>query len=295
MSADLFELKNYFVLGNYQAAINAGNAVKPSSLKTENDRAERDSYVYRSYIAQGNFGLVLQEIKENSPHPTLQAVRLLAVYFSKENGKEAVLAQLKLWLQDTQLAGNLIIQLVAGTVYFHEESYEEAMRCVYQTAALEGLALLVQIYLKINRIDEAEKVVQGMHTIEDDATVTQLTTAWLNISLGGEKLNDALAIFKELGDKYGQTSKLYNGVASSYIQQRKFDDAERYLNMALEKNANDVDVYANLSTLYLHTQRPTELVRQLNQLSLKSPKHPLLIGMQKQERNFEQYAKQFAL
>jgi coatomer protein complex subunit epsilon len=54
------------------------------------------------------------------------------------------------------------------------------------------LALLVQVYLKINRIDEAEKVVQAMHTIEDDATVTQLTTAWLNIILGGEKLNDAL-------------------------------------------------------------------------------------------------------
>jgi coatomer protein complex subunit epsilon len=140
MSSDLFELRNYFVLGNYQAAINAGNAVKPATLKNENDKAERDCYVYRSYIAQGNYALVLQEIKEKSSHPSLQAVRLLALYLSKEDSKDLVLSQLKTMLQDTTLAGNSIIQLVAGTVYFHEESYEEAMRCVYQSVALEGCA-----------------------------------------------------------------------------------------------------------------------------------------------------------
>jgi hypothetical protein len=56
---------------------------------------------------------------------------------------------------------------------------------------LSRLALLVHIHLRINRVDEAEKVVQGMHTLEDDATMTQLTTAWLNIALGGEKFKEA--------------------------------------------------------------------------------------------------------
>jgi len=296
MSTDLFEVKNYFILGNYQGAINAGNSVKPSSFKNENDKAEKDAYVYRCYIAQGNLGLVLQEIKEKTSHPSLQAVRLLALYLSKEDSKEQVVSQFKQILSDTTLAGNFIIQLMAATVYFHEENYEEAMRCVYQTATLEGLAFLVQIYLKINRLDEAEKVVQGMHTIEDDATMTQLATAWLNIVLGGDKLNESLATFKELGDKYGYTSKLYGGIANCYLQQRKFEEAEKVLNLGLEKNANDADIHANLTVLYVQNQRGSEaLSRQLSQLSSKTPKHPLLVGLQKVEKNFEQFSKQFAV
>lgn len=147
MSSDLFELRNYFVLGNYQAAINAGNAVKPAALKNENDKAERDAYVYRSYIAQGNPGLVLQEVKEKGSHPSLQAVRLLAVYLSREDQRDSVLAQLKQMLQDTTLAGNTIIQLIAGTIYFHEESFEEAMRCVYQSVALEGYEMNRHLFI----------------------------------------------------------------------------------------------------------------------------------------------------
>jgi hypothetical protein len=41
MADPLFELKNYFVLGNFQAAINAGNAIKPAALKTDVEKAER--------------------------------------------------------------------------------------------------------------------------------------------------------------------------------------------------------------------------------------------------------------
>jgi coatomer protein complex subunit epsilon len=75
----LFPVRNAFYLGNYQAAVNA----VMSGVQTDNDAQsiERDVLLYRSYIALGNYGLVLAEIKHNAP-TALQAVKLLATYKS---------------------------------------------------------------------------------------------------------------------------------------------------------------------------------------------------------------------
>jgi coatomer protein complex subunit epsilon len=75
----LFPVRNNFYLGNYQAAVNA----VMSGVQTDNDAQsiERDVLLYRSYIALGNYGLVLAEIKHDAP-TALQAVKLLATYKS---------------------------------------------------------------------------------------------------------------------------------------------------------------------------------------------------------------------
>jgi len=60
MEADeLYAVRNHFYLGNYQACVSEGNAVTPG---TEALRVERDCLIYRSFIAQGNCGVVLQEV-----------------------------------------------------------------------------------------------------------------------------------------------------------------------------------------------------------------------------------------
>lgn len=49
---DLFELRNMFVIGNYQGAINEGMVVNPSD---PDQKRESDVLVYRSYIAKGDY------------------------------------------------------------------------------------------------------------------------------------------------------------------------------------------------------------------------------------------------
>jgi coatomer protein complex subunit epsilon len=68
----LFDVRNNFLLGNYQGCINEANNVKPRS---DRDKVERDAYVYRSYIAQGNYQIVLDEVEANA-HPSLQAIKV---------------------------------------------------------------------------------------------------------------------------------------------------------------------------------------------------------------------------
>lgn len=45
------------------------------------------------------------------------------------------------------------------------------------------MAVSVLNYLRINRVDQADKQVRAMSGVDDDATITQLATAWVDVFL----------------------------------------------------------------------------------------------------------------
>jgi len=81
----LFNLRNNFYLGAYQAAINSSEV---SNLSPD-DIIERDTLVYRCYIALGQLQFVISEINDSAP-TSLQAVKLLALYFSSPDSKVTI-------------------------------------------------------------------------------------------------------------------------------------------------------------------------------------------------------------
>jgi coatomer protein complex subunit epsilon len=109
---ELFTLRNHFWMGNYQVSsaslscISANHYLTPlqlaineaSSMNRLSDdlKIEKETFVYRSYVALGQYSVVLDEVKDEPTTPTgLRAVKLLASYLSDPSQKDASLQQLK--------------------------------------------------------------------------------------------------------------------------------------------------------------------------------------------------------
>lgn len=283
----LFNLRNNFYLGAYQAAINNSDLTNLSP----DDAVERDCLVYRSYIALGSYQLVISEIDESAATP-LQAVKLLALYLSSPDNKESTISSLKEWLSDPAIGSNATLRLIAGIIFMHEEDYNEALKHTNAGGTMELHALNVQIFLKMHRSDYAERQLRAMQQIDEDHTLTQLANAWLNLAVGGSKIQEAYLIFQDFSEKYPMTGLILNGKAVCCMHMGNFDEAEGLLLDALNKDAKDPETLANLVVCSLHQGKSTS--RYLNQLKLTHPDHMLVKRASSGDESFERALQSFA-
>ncbi|KAL0133736.1 hypothetical protein PUN28_001004 [Cardiocondyla obscurior] len=288
---DLLSLRNQFYIGNYQQCINEAQKLKTS---IPDIAIQRDGFLYRAYIAQRKFRVVLDEINSSSP-VDLQPLRTLADYFANPHRREAIIAELD---KETKTISydryNLLI--VAATIYYHEKNLEDAHRVTCNSDHLELMALTLQIYLKMDRLDLARKEFKDMQEKNDDDILTQLAQAWLNISCGGDKLlQDAYYIFQEMIDKYSSTSMLLNGQATCFIGQAKYEEAETALQEALDKDSNNPDTLINMIVLSQHMGKPPEVAnRYLSQLKDSHLEHPFVKEYLQKEIEFHRLKEQYS-
>ncbi|KAG6502202.1 hypothetical protein ZIOFF_042091 [Zingiber officinale] len=121
-----------------------------------------------------------------------------------------------------------------------------------------------------------------MQQIDEDHTLTQLANAWLDLAVGGSKIQEAYLIFQDFSEKYGM---VLNGKAVCCIHMGRFDEAESLLLEALNKDAKDAETLVNLVVCSLHLSKPS--TRFLNQLKLSHPDHMLPKRLAAAEDNFD--------
>ncbi|KAM3656753.1 coatomer subunit epsilon isoform 3-T7 [Ammospiza maritima maritima] len=272
---ELFDLRNSFYIGAFQAAINEAQRAKPSSPQQE---AERDVFLFRSYIAQRKFGVVLDEL-QGSPSPELQSVRMFAQFLASDSQsqRDSIVAELDKKMAKSVDVANSTFLLMAASIYCHQQDPDAALRALHQGDSLEW------------------KELKKMQEQDEDATLTQLATAWVNLALGGEKLQDAFYTFQELADRYSPSLLLLNGQAAAAMAQGRWDEAEGLLQEALDKDSGHPETLLNLVVLSQHLGKAPEVTnRYLSQLKDAHKNHPFIQEYQAKENDFDRLALQYA-
>ncbi|KAL1117699.1 hypothetical protein AAG570_004014 [Ranatra chinensis] len=290
----LFDVKNSYYIGNFQQCINEAQKIKPPTPELQ---LERDVFLYRSYIAQKKYRVVLDEINASSPSE-LQPLKMLADYFANKGRRDSIVTALDGQVNNSSSLQNHMFVIAAAMIYCHEKSYEAALRVLHSDDHLENLAMNLQIYLRMDRVDLARKELKAMQEKDEDNTLSQLAQAWLNISMGGDKLQDAYYIFQELIDKYGSSAVLLNGQAVTCIGQGKWDEAEGSLQEAMDKDANCPDVLINTMVLTQlgNSSKPIEVAnRYQSQLKDSHADHIFITDYAKKESEFDALARRFSV
>merc|ERR1712048_367967 len=114
-----------------------------------------------------------------------------------------------------------------------------------------------------------------MQANDDDATLTQMASAWFYLAIGGSKYEEAFYVFQELIDKYGESVPLLNGIAVASMHQGKYSQASSYLVSAVSKKNNDPDTLVNMIVCAQLNFKPKEVVeRYIRELKKHGPQHP---------------------
>lgn len=289
---DVRSLRNFYVTGLYDKVIAESEGSSDPASKV---------YYYRALLEKSP-EKAFKMIDDNAP-TALQAIKLLGTFRKAEaEQRELVHETLNEWLNDSIVQNDPTLKLIAAQIYFDEDEFKKALKLVAQAGEnLEQLAMQVMIYLKINRLDLAEKAVKNMTDIDDDDALSQLATTWLYISQGGEKLTEASFLLQELVDKFGKSEGLLicQGVCNMHMgnlsECNSFLKQARALSMQ-NNTQTSADTMINFVSCMLQSKgNPVVLAKIESEIREKNSDCAWLKKQEELSNHFDQHAKTYAL
>jgi len=247
--------------------------------------------MYRAYLAEGKYNLVLGEVETRSG-PEFLALVLLAKIMQNPSNKDAVISEVGNVLNEgaASLCPN-VVALLCANVYLLAGDFESTLRVTNSASSLECHALAVQTLLQMNRVDIATKEVKKMQEIDEDTTVSQLSLAALNIAMADTKsIQTAYYVYQELADKFGPTPILLNGQAVCFLLQGKSEQAEDVLQKALDKDSGHPETLINLSIVSQFLGAKDSAKRYISQVKDSHPDHPYVLRLQEKEKLFDEFS-----
>ncbi|KAL3795559.1 hypothetical protein HJC23_009272 [Cyclotella cryptica] len=297
---ELYTLRAQYWLGHYTLALDEGRQAArrpmPPHLKTE-----REEMMLRSQLALGHYDLVVAEGGGSGKPPALQALALHAKFLSdpSPDSRSAIIDSLKVLLASPESASNTTLQLTACHIFLGANLIREALQCVHMGLTMEHLAMCIQIYIKIDRLDLANDALNLLKQADEDSVLAQLGSAQLAIAHGRSRSDDAVHILSGLSEQYGPSVMLLNSLAVANMVSGKYEAAEGNLKEALGEEAGgakDADTLVNLVVCAQHLgKKSAEIEQYLNMLKAGHRGHPFVEGLEQVEGAFERESHKYQL
>ena len=287
---ELYTLRAQYWLGHYTLALDEGRAAARRPM-SPHLKSEREELMLRCQLALGQYDKVMAEGGSANASPALQALALHASYLSSDaSNKSSVVDNLKVLIASPEAAGNTSLQLTACHVFMAANQLKDALQCVHLGLTMEHLAMCIQLYIKIDRLDLANEALNLLKQADEDSILAQLTSAYLAIATGRSRADDAVHMLMGLSEQYGPSLMLLNCLAVANLVGGKYEAAESNLREAIDEfgGENDADTLVNMVVCGTHLGRKGEEVEKyLGLLRGGFGDHPFVQGLVQVEGAFE--------
>jgi len=201
-----------------------------------------------------------------------------------EDAQESILDQLKSLLGSEPIPA---VQLAAAQVLLSAGHTKEALGAVHLGATMEHIATVLQIYLKLDRLDLAQNQLEMLKQTDEDAVLTQLSSVFVNLTIGKMGAADAIHSLNSLTEQYGASPLLLNLMAAALMQQGDFSGAEQKLQECLREHGEIPcpDTLVNLICAQVHQNKsPQEYVQKMQ---MEYPNHTFCTGLERVTQAFD--------
>jgi len=296
-SDSAFHARQLFAQGSFSACIATIESIGSASPSLK-------LYAARSHIALGQFDKG-QAIVESIDSPAATATKLLAdsVKADGSDGGAAADEAFEL-LEALGDDADGTTRAIAGTVLAREEDYRqqaiEVLSAGMKQEDQECVALLVQLYLSIDRLDLAKQTYTAAKVWAEDSLLIQLCEAWIGLKQGGEEDGGYQAAFY----CYDEMSQLpsannvvvLNGKAVAQAALHRWPEAEAPLSEAAQIDPNHPTSLANAAALAVLSGKPAGTSDQYTETLQKvAPSHPMLQDLAEKEALFDEAAGRFTV
>ncbi|KAF7294502.1 Heme peroxidase [Mycena kentingensis (nom. inval.)] len=281
-SSDFYQLKREYFLGAYKAV--AAKTADPSAT----DYVPTLVYQARAHLALGNPSAAAALIPAGSENVALKAVAALARYVSAEEGsKEAILEELRdlaVEIEGDDVEGSdrdkLAVRVLAGTAFALSGDVEEALETLGpDTEDLEAVAVVVQIYLSINRADRAKKEFERAKNWAEDDLLLQLIESSIGLVAAKDGYSNANSFYTEqLGNPSLSSPHILTARGVTRILRNEISEAKSDLEESLDQQKTDAETRMNSGHASLPSTHPIPslFVSRSSQNSLTLPAAVLL-------------------
>ena len=217
----------------------------------------------------------------------LQALALKAQFetaMGNEAAQSSIIDQLK-----TLAASNPVpaVQLTTSQVLLAAGQTKEALQQVFMGSTMEHMSMILQIYLKLDRLDLANQQLSALKQKDEDAILTQLGSVYVSLATGSSGAGDAVHVLNSLTEQYGASPFLLNLMAAGLMMQGEYGAAETKLQECL-RDFNEVvipDTLVNMIVCNVQQNKsPDEFI---GKLKTQFPTHPFNAGLDRVTGAFE--------